>query len=447
MDMLDTQGPDLEIPDAATSEGLAPEFAQDFDAPETDGLEEALWDSGTSDGQPPVEQAVSTLAMNEGADVDEPAPWAAPQAEAYDPALEMEPGQPANFAATTLDDVDAPSPGDEGGDEPEGPLLVDQEWEPDEDDPFADLPAPPDEGEVWHPTPEAHAPPQPEPQPKSPAEPARDTASATDEDDDPFAGLPLPPNSPLAGQPSKAGAGASTAPAPAPTTDDISSHADAATAAAAAAAVAPPPPEPAPRREGPRIYTPKPRGAAPTTSADAAAAPKSARAAAPSAHRTRVIVSGSAQWENDDSHELEDTMFRLGVDEDLAHDILATTSDMAQRDRDFITKETRRALKEGGTLKNPSTAFMISLLLPGFGNVYAGSPLGIVFALPAVALGIFFALGQVQLEHALTGAVVLSVISAFTAYINASEHNRRIRIREAQQPLRQEKRETTLRIK
>ena len=434
VDMSGTQAPGPQTQEAAAPADQTPGAAPDFGALETDGLEADAWDEGASGGPPPVELPPAAPVMDAEPDFDDPAPEAAQQANTYDFAPGMEPDRPTDPEANT------PSPGYDDQGEHQGPMLVDQEWEPDEDDPFADLPAPPDADEVWLPEPDAYVEPVPEPRATPPAGPARDLDAATDEGDDPFAGLPLPPDSPQAGQSPMAGGGTP----PAQARKDISSHADDATAAATAA-VAPPPPEPAPRREGPRIYTPKPRGAAPA--AGTPAAPKGTRAAASCAHGARVIVSGSAQWENDDSHELEDTMFRLGVDEDLAHDILAPSGDKARRDRDFITKETRRALKEGGSTKNPSTAFLLSLVLPGFGSVYAGNPLGIVFSLPALALGIFFGLGQVQLEHALAGVVVLSVVSAFTAYINASEHNRRIRIREAQQPLRQEKRETTLRIK
>lgn len=336
--------------------------------------------------------------------------------------------------------------------EPEQPLLVDQEWEPEEGDPFADLPIPPESFDT------ATDLPQPQPaQPEAEPAPARqapetfttradgqaltaapaDTADA--EDSDPFRDLPLPPQADM-------DASQTSLPPSRPLPQRVQAAAPPRDARHTGEAQRAPAPASKPASSGPRIYTPgtpnpnAPRGDTPGAGADARRQPC---IPCPS----RVIVSGSAQWERDDSHELEDTMFRLGVDEELAQDILSPSTDFNERERDFITKETRRALKEGGTTKSPSTAFFLSLLLPGFGSAYAGNPLGILFAIPAVALGVFFGLGQVEPKHALIGFLALSCISAFTAYINASEHNRRLRIKQAQQPLRQEKRETTLTIK
>lgn len=362
-------------------------------------------------------------------------------------------GEPVSDAPIVDDDMESPAPADPDGDlavdviqMPEDkPLLIDQEWQPDEDDPLAGLPSPPDpfepKGEPYD-TIEDPAPVQ-----SQETDSGREAAPLPEDhspvDDDPFHDLPVPPHS-------------TTGTDDSIETDDFTGF-DAATKEPASA---PPQPQQTASRAtatataqvksgadlsgGPRIYTPQSSGAAEHQSDAAKAAPHSS---SPQQDGSRVLVSGSAQWERDDSHTLEDTMFRLGVDEELAGTVLTPTDDMGRRERDFITKETRRALKDNITTKSPSTAFLLSLLLPGFGNAYAGNPLGILFALPALAVGIFFGLGQMGPRYALIGYISLSVIAALTAYVNATEHNRRSRIKQAQQPLRKEQRESTLKLK
>ena len=364
--------------DAPEEDGHGPNMAgvdmDDMDAPAGEAFDIGSPDDG--EAAPHAQESAQPDYTATGAEDLDGDTWAT-DAPLEPPHVEME--------TATTDALDAAAPGEDGAGAFDGPMLVDQEWEPEEDDPFADLPAPPDPDEAWRPAAEEEASPEPAhgPDPQTPT--AQDMASPTGEEDDPFSGLPLPPDSPLAGPSPRAEAPSTPAPAsahkkPAPSPQKTSPPAE------------PPRPEPALRREGPRIYTPKPRGSAPA--APDAASKRATKASAHTAHRPHVIVSGSAQWERDDSHELEDTMFRLGVDEDLAHDILAPSGDMAKRDRDFITKETRRALKEGGSIKNPSTAFLLSLVLPGFGNVYAGNPWASSFRCPPWPWGYSSAWGR-----------------------------------------------------
>ncbi|BBD08258.1 autotransporter beta-domain protein [Desulfovibrio ferrophilus] len=156
----------------------------------------------------------------------------------------------------------------------------------------------------------------------------------------------------------------------------------------------------------------------------------------------RVIVSGSLPWENTESLQLEDAMFRLGVSDDIAEQILTPTNDMKQRDRDFITKEARKTIDESKKDKNPTTAFVLSLLLPGVGNVYAGAvAAGFAFIIPAMICIVATVLGALPISKTAAGYAVGALASALCAATTATATNNRLRQQQEGKPERP--RETT----
>jgi len=198
-----------------------------------------------------------------------------------------------------------------------------------------------------------------------------------------------------------------------------------------------------PRKEEPKLPCPGRPAARAVPHNATAGAP--ARCAAPGGRSggSRVIVSGTASWERDAGTDLEDTMFRMGIDEDLAEDVLRPT-EMRARDKEFITERTRRMIEESGKDKNPGTAFLLSLLLPGLGGLYAGSLLGFAFLVPAMGCAVAAVLGLADLSTLGSAYVVAGVVSALQAASAVNGANaKRLRMRQARP---EPKKETTFNL-
>lgn len=185
-------------------------------------------------------------------------------------------------------------------------------------------------------------------------------------------------------------------------------------------------------------------------SADSRATAENARSTASGAKAPRpcakpgmgkVIVSGRADWDQTGCVDLEDTMFRLGLDEEMVDDILKPEKEMKARDREFITDGAKRMIQEGRKTRNAGVATLLSLLLPGLGNLYAGSMLGIALLIPAMAC---IAAGVMKAaELATLGSVyaAIGIIAGLTAGTSVNQANGRIR--QAQEARPQRSGETT----